>query len=58
MEMLRDTLLTAAANDITLHAVRVTTKENALADALSRFDWRAVADFAPSWQIPSLLSRR
>jgi hypothetical protein len=48
MEMLRDTLLTAAANDITLHAVRVTTKENALANALSRFDWRTVANFTLS----------
>jgi hypothetical protein len=48
MEILRDTLLIAAVNNITLHAVRVTTKKNALADALSPFDWRAVAGFTPS----------
>ena len=57
MENLRGILLIAAAKDITLHAIRVTTKENTLADALSRFDWITTANFSYNWQMPSLSNR-
>lgn len=58
MDRLRDTLLLAAAADISLHALRVTTHDNGLADALSRCDWPKIANWCPHWQTPSLLSRR
>lgn len=53
MDSLRQSLLLAAAMDIVLAGVWISTKDNGLADAISRFDWRAVANLCPNWQIPS-----
>lgn len=47
MDALRSLLLTAARYNIPLHAVCVSAEENALADALSRFDWGLVANLYP-----------
>lgn len=52
MTSLRESLLTAAAHDIQLHAVRVTSADNTLADALSRQRWATVANLCPHWQVP------
>lgn len=57
MDQLREALLLAAAFDIHIHAVRVTTAENTLADAISRFDWQTIANLCPNWQPPLCLSR-
>lgn len=52
MNLLRDSLLFAAKYDLLLHATRVTSVQNGLADALSRLDWLQVANLCPSWQVP------
>jgi hypothetical protein len=57
MEQLRNILLLAATRDTALHACRITTEANTLADALSRLDWKTVADFTSNWQIPSHTNR-
>ena len=49
---LRDILLLAAAMDITLHSSWIPTKANTLADALSRFEYKLIADICPHWQNP------
>jgi hypothetical protein len=57
MELLRSSLLQAASYDVVLHAVRITTSDNTLADALSRLDWTTVANYAPQWGITSPSTR-
>ena len=50
METLRRCLLMASRWDIELSPSWIPTKDNALADALSRFDWQRIADIAPQLQ--------
>ena len=47
MRVLRRCLLLAAAYDLDLKPRWVSTTDNALADALSRFDLNKIADLAP-----------
>ena len=47
MEILRRCMLLAAEFDLELDAQWIPTKENALADALSRFDYDKVTNLAP-----------
>ena len=47
MTVLRRCLLLAAECDLELEATWISTKENALADALSRSDYDKIADLAP-----------
>lgn len=56
MDVLRRCLLHASRLDIELEALWIPTKENGLADALSRFDRKVLANIAP--QLSSLFSRR
>ena len=53
MPSLRTTLLSAATQDITLHVCWLASTDNALADALSRHNWPAVADLCPQWNLLS-----
>ena len=53
MRVLRRCLLLAAAYDLDLEARWVSTTENALADALSRFDLKKIADLAPQLLPPT-----
>lgn len=58
---LRQTLLRAAALDITLQPTWIEGSANVLADALSRFDYTTIANLCPHWQncsisIPQRLS--
>jgi len=46
MQVLRRCLLLATEYDLDLQARWISTKENALADALSRFEYQKVADIA------------
>lgn len=50
--VLRALLRLAFAMDIKVHAVRISTEENVLADAISRQDWSLVANLCPNWQSP------
>lgn len=52
MDILRPALVALAGLDIQINALRVTSEENGLADALSRFHWRAVANLCPQWRLP------
>jgi len=47
MEVLRRCLLLAAEYDLELEAEWISTNANALADALSRFDYEKITDLAP-----------
>jgi len=47
MPVMRRCLLLATEYDIDIEAHWISTKENALADALSRFDYDRIADIAP-----------
>jgi hypothetical protein len=49
-EPLRKILLLAAANDITIEAVRIRGEDNGLADALSRDLQDKIANWCPHWQ--------
>lgn len=49
---LKALLRLASAMDIKVHAVRVSSEENTLADAISRQDWPSVANLCPNWQSP------
>lgn len=51
MDLLREALLTAASLDIVIRTRRVSSEDNALADALSRFDTATIADICPHWQL-------
>lgn len=51
---LREVLCLAARHDITLESRWLSSADNALADALSRDDTRAIANFCTHWQDPSL----
>ena len=59
MAILRRCMLLAAEFDLELEARWIPTKENALADALSRFDYDRVTDLAPqlTYSISSLRNR-
>jgi len=46
MQVLRRCLLLVTEYDIDIEAHWISTKENALADALSRFDYDRIADIA------------
>lgn len=50
--VLKALLRVTAAMDIKVHAVRVPTHENTLADAISRHDWVTIANISPNWQSP------
>lgn len=50
--VLKALLRVAAAMDIKVHAVRVSTHDNTLADAISRHDWASIANICPNWQSP------
>jgi len=52
MRLMRDVVVLIAALDIKVHACRVSSANNGLADALSRFDWIRVANLCPQWSIP------
>ena len=47
----------AASLDIEIHATWLPSAENALADALSRSNFAAIADLCPHWQNYSILNR-
>lgn len=49
MDSLRQSSLLAAAMDIILVGIWISTKDNGLADAISRFDWRLVANLCLNW---------
>jgi len=53
MKVLRRCLLLAADYDLELESQWISTKDNALADALSRFDYNRVADLAPQLSYPA-----
>jgi hypothetical protein len=57
IDYLRDTLLLAATIDANVITRRITTKDNVLADALSRFDWPTVAKHTHAWQVPLATNR-
>jgi hypothetical protein len=57
IDYLRDTLLLAATIDANVITRRITTKDNVLADALSRFNWPTVAKHTHAWQVPLALNR-
>jgi len=50
MEPLRALLLLAAAADIELQGVWLASKDNGLADALSRFNAASITNWCPHWQ--------
>ena len=47
MSPLRDIAMLLANHDITLEPKWISTKENALADMLSRFEYQKIADIYP-----------
>jgi hypothetical protein len=47
---LRQTAMQIALHDIELHCVWIPTEENALADALSRWDTEKIANLCPNLQ--------
>ena len=49
---LRELLLLASKYDIVIEACWIRSEDNGLADALSRFDDRKVANLCPYWQSP------
>ena len=53
MRVLRRCLLLAAECDLDLEPKWISTKDNALADALSLFDSRKIADLAPQLVCPT-----
>ena len=53
---LRQALLQAAALDIVLEPIWIPGSSNTLADALSRFDYVAIANLCPHWQDFSFLT--
>jgi hypothetical protein len=53
--LLRQALLLAAVHDITVKPIWVEGSTNVLADALSRFDYKTIANLCPHWQISSNL---
>lgn len=57
MVHIRAALGAAAAADLDLAVVRVTSEDNGLADALSRADWPTIANLCPNWQVPLRPSR-
>jgi len=58
MQVLRRTLLLAADYDLELEAIWISTKDNTLADALSRLDWDRIATIAPQLTSPSCNLRK
>ena len=58
MQVLRRTLLLAADYDLELEAIWISTKDNTLADALSRMDWDRIANLAPQLISPSCNLRK
>jgi len=52
MDLLRDAIVLAATADIKLHACRISSVDNGLADALSRFEWDKIANLCPQWTNP------
>lgn len=50
LEALRPILLLAAAHDVNIHVRRISSAENTLADALSRFDEVTIANLCPQWK--------
>jgi len=57
MPVLRRCLLLAAEYDIDIQTTWIPTKENALADALSRFDYDSIANLAPQPLFPTCSPR-
>jgi hypothetical protein len=55
MEPLRALLLLAAAADIELKGVWLASKDNGLADALSRFNADSITNWCPHWQDSALI---
>jgi hypothetical protein len=55
MEPLRELLVLAAALDIDVSATWISTNDNTLADALSRFQAAIITDLCPHWQNTALL---
>jgi len=55
MKVLRRSLRLAADYDLELKSQWISTKDNALADALSRFDHNRVADLAPQLSYPACI---
>lgn len=53
MNLLRRCLLLAAAYDLEIDVNWISTHENTLADALSRFDFLKLADIAPMVVYPT-----
>jgi len=53
MHVLRPCLLLATEYDLELEAQWVSTKENTLADALSRLEYNRIADLAPQLLPPT-----
>ena len=53
MQLLRRCLLLATENDLVLEASWISTKENTLADALSRLDYNRITDLAPQLIYPA-----
>jgi hypothetical protein len=52
MQALRKVLLSAALLDVLIVPTWLPSKDNFLADALSRFDQRRIADYAPQLKLP------
>ena len=52
MDLLRDAIVLAATADIKLYACRISSEDNGLADALSRFEWEKIANLCPQWTNP------
>jgi hypothetical protein len=52
MAPLRKILLLASKFDILFRPSWISTDKNTLADALSRFDGKAIANLCPHWQTP------
>lgn len=50
--VLKALLRLASAMDIKVHASRISSEENTLADAISRQDWPLIANLCPNWQSP------
>jgi hypothetical protein len=53
MHLIRDLVILLASLDTKVHTCRVSSKDNGLADALSRLDWHTVANICPQWPSPS-----
>jgi len=57
MAVLRRGLLLAAEYDIDIQTTWIPTKENALADALSQFDYDSIANITPQLIFPTCSPR-